>query len=240
MCKSYPAIPAYLLKTVGVSIYDQLRFEECFFRTTADCLIWINQGSPDAVVLGVSSCKEQLIHLHLVDALNIPLIRRYSGGGTVVVDSDTIFVTFIFNAKALNIEPFPSQIMEWSALIYRALLEKTGFKLRENDYVIDNKKFGGNAQYLSKDRFVHHSSLLFDYAIEKMNVLKLPQKIPNYRQNRPHEAFLTKLANYFDSKQQFVSDLEDQLKKIFDLKEVSLEEFEKTLNPVFRQSTQLI
>ena len=43
------------------------------------------------------------------------------------------------------------------------------FNLRENDYIYDDRKFGGNAQSISKNRFVHHTSFLYDYNAELMS-----------------------------------------------------------------------
>jgi lipoate-protein ligase A len=50
------------------------------------------------------------------------------------------------------------------------------------DYVFNNHKFGGNAQSIIKDRFLHHTSFLWDYQDPRMALLKLPRKAPTYRQ----------------------------------------------------------
>lgn len=42
------------------------------------------------------------------------LIRRYTGGGTVVVDENTIFTSFIMNESDVPSKPFPRDIMNWS------------------------------------------------------------------------------------------------------------------------------
>lgn len=49
------------------------------------------------------------------------------------------------------------------------------------DYVFGDRKFGGNAQSITKNRWVHHTSFLWDYEAKNMSYLKLPAKAPQYR-----------------------------------------------------------
>ena len=49
------------------------------------------------------------------------------------------------------------------------------------DYCFGDVKFGGNAQAITKQRFLHHTSLLWDYQSKRMRLLKHPAKIPDYR-----------------------------------------------------------
>lgn len=52
------------------------------------------------------------------------------------------------------------------------------------------EKIGGNAQYIKKDRWLHHTSFLYDYKPHLMQLLKHPKKTPAYREGRGHEAFV--------------------------------------------------
>jgi len=45
--------------------------------------------------------------------------------------------------------------------------------LRENDYVLGPRKMGGNAQSIIKNRWVHHTSFLWDFDVLKMRYLKV-------------------------------------------------------------------
>lgn len=56
--------------------------------------------------MGISS-NDELVHTEEAYKLNIPIIKRFSGGGTVVVDEDTLFVTFIFNTQDVKVPLFP-------------------------------------------------------------------------------------------------------------------------------------
>lgn len=65
------------------------------------------------------------------------------------------------------------------------------FHLSEHDYCFGPLKVGGNAQTITRGRFVHHTSFLTDMDPALMRVLKLPPKRPAYRGDRSHEDFLT-------------------------------------------------
>lgn len=76
----------------------------------------------------------ELLDVRSVLQQKIPVIKRFTGGGTVIVDDGTIFVSFICNKDAVpNLQPYPHPIMAWSSLLYNKVFCEAGdFKLREN------------------------------------------------------------------------------------------------------------
>jgi hypothetical protein len=126
---------------------------------------------------------EKLLDVKAVLQDNIPVIRRFSGGGTVIVDTDTVFVTLICRRDAVTLpDLYPRPIMEWTEHLYLPAFQTVPkFHLLEHDYVLGDKKFGGNAQSIIKDRFLHHTSFLWDYQDFRMAYLKLPERAPTYR-----------------------------------------------------------
>lgn len=48
-------------------------------------------------MLGIGGKADKLVHLDRTASDGVPLLRRFSGGGTVIVDEDSLFVTFIMN-----------------------------------------------------------------------------------------------------------------------------------------------
>ena len=261
-----------------VHITEQLRLEEALFRADDRnwCIIntgmggrarrggsngvlasddYINLSSYDGqtptIVLGISGKPAKLTDLSRVRREKLPLFRRFTGGGTVVVDEGTTFISLVCN-KAAGPLPAratvgPRELMRWSAFLYARALAQCGlqvsenfdetvssdgsgfqgfreenqiitnccnensayrkekkyddkdgvplsFKLKENDYVLGDKKFAGNAQGLSRDRFVHHTSVLWDFDPDTMSVLSNPERQPDYRRHRSHDNFLCKLC----------------------------------------------
>jgi lipoate---protein ligase len=217
----------HILEFNNKKIYEQLLLEEALLRTDDRNWCLINIGSPDAVVMGISSAIDKFINQDIIPQ-NIPVIKRYSGGGTVYVDSNTIFVTFIINKKTISNHLFPEVIHKWAENIYKDVFTFEGFALKENDYVIFNNKFGGNAQYIRKDRCVHHTTFLWDYKKENMNCLLLPPKMPQYRKIRNHSEFLTKIKHHFSDKKSFIKSLIGRLEKSFSIKKMSIQDINIT------------
>jgi len=93
-----------------------------------------------------------------------------------------------------------------------------------SDYTFGERKFGGNAQYISKSRWLHHTSFLWDYDSEKMRCLKHPPKEPVYREKRSHEDFILRLSETMPSRGAFLDSVQDQLREYFDPHTVTLEQ----------------
>ena len=51
------------------------------------------------------------------------MIKRFTGGGTVIVDDSTIFTTFILNHSE-HVKPFPKEIMQWSGRFFKPLFDE--------------------------------------------------------------------------------------------------------------------
>lgn len=207
-----------LLHWIGLQntpIFEQLSLEEALLRSHEENFCLVNFGSPPAIVLGTSNSLEELVDLPLLAQNPIPLFRRFSGGGTVVVDENTLFVTFILQKEALPIDPFPESILRWSAALYAKAWEIPHFSLRENDYLLFDRKCGGNAQYIRKSRYLHHTSFLWNYEKEKMRYLRLPNKRPLYRQDRSHEDFLTTLSSLGGTIASRIEQLQQELSTLF-------------------------
>lgn len=207
-----------LIHLKNYKILDQLKLEEFLLKNLNGNFCLINEGTNPAVVLGVSNKVDDLVNIDNAKKDNIPLIKRFTGGGTVFVDQKTVFVSFIFSNNLINIELFPENIIKWAESFYKNVFELKTFNANENDFAINDKKIAGNAKYIKKDRFLLHTSFLFDYDIEKINAyLHFPKKAPKYRDNRSHENFLTPLKNYI-SKEKFIKNIKDQANEKFGIK----------------------
>lgn len=224
----------HFIQLKNTPIFEQLQLEEALLRTDERNFCIVNQGSPRAIVMGISGQPEKLLNLDSVRQERIPVIKRFSGGGTVIVDEHTLFITFIFSKSSLPILPFPESILRWSAALYSRAWQIPEFHLRENDYCIGDKKCGGNAQYIQKGRWLHHTSFLWDYTEENMKHLLLPPKRPQYRQDRPHTDFLTRLRHYAQDQTLLVEKLKKSLGEMGDFPIASWEA------KLHRQATHLV
>ncbi|MFY7843166.1 MAG: lipoyl protein ligase domain-containing protein [Rhabdochlamydiaceae bacterium] len=229
----------YLLHLEEISIFERLQIEEALVRTSSDCYCVLGKGSSSAIVMGLSGKEDELVS-HLAFEHGIPVIKRFTGGGTVFVDKNTFFSTFIFSKEANKIQPFPDKIMSWSAHLYKKAFSHPDFSLLENDYVMGEHKCGGNAQYISKDRWLHHTSFLWDYKKENMDYLLFPSKTPKYRKGRAHHNFMCKLCDFFPSIEYISEKIENVLNDDYLVKKISLEEVKKNLDVPHRKSTVIL
>ncbi|XP_042498673.1 putative lipoate-protein ligase A isoform X2 [Macadamia integrifolia] len=231
-----------IVKFKGMSILQQLHLEERLFRTSSDNWCIINDGTnAPTIVMGVSGKPSELLDIKLVLQDKVPVVRRFTGGGTVVVDPGTIFVTFICNKDAVpSVELYPRPIMSWSGLIYEDVFRGIAdFHLRENDYVFGDRKFGGNAQSISRRRWIHHTSFLWDYEVRNMAYLKVPRRAPDYRSARSHVEFVCHMKDYMST-----SDFIDRTVKAvgtrFSLTPMQLEEGNIHGKTAFDHSSRLL
>lgn len=216
-------------------IFKQLQIEEALLRADNENWCILNIGSPKSIVMGLSSKMDELLEKSLIERDQIPIIQRFSGGGTVIVDENTLFGTFIFQAKEHFISPFPKPILDWTASFYKEALAIPSFALEENDYVVGSRKIGGNAQYIRQSRWLHHTTFLFDFEPTSMNYLKNPPRQPKYRQNRSHADFLTTLKPFMQ-KSAFPEKILSHLKTHFTVEE----KLPPSLFEDHRKSTQYI
>lgn len=229
----------HLLNISQLPIFEQLQLEEALLRTDDRNWCLINVGSPPSIVMGISGDPKFLINPESFQARPLPVIRRFSGGGTVVIDENTLFITFICNQPDIQIPSYPEPVLRWTESFYKPLFGKE-FRIQENDYVLGNKKIGGNAQYFKKDRWLHHSSLLWDYDKKRMEYLLLPRKMPKYREARSHEDFVCAFKEHFPDKKHFQERFINELSGAFTIQETKLEVAQKSLTCPHRKSTALV
>ncbi|KAM7263113.1 hypothetical protein ACFE04_000796 [Oxalis oulophora] len=231
-----------LVRLKGYPILHQLHLEEQLLRTSSENWCIINDGTKDpTIVMGVSGKPAELLEINSVVRDQVPVVRRFSGGGTVIVDDGTIFITFICSKDAVpGLQPFPQPIMSWSSTLYEKVFQGIGdYRLRENDYVFGERKFGGNAQSITKHRWVHHTSFLWDYNVENMGYLKHPKKAPKYRLSRSHLDFICSLKNYMP-RTIFIDRTTEATRTHFSVQPVQLEEIEQPSSLEFSPSSRLL
>jgi lipoate-protein ligase A len=145
---------------------------------TEDCfMLWRNGPS---IIVGKNQNTNSEINVDYVQENGIKVVRRLSGGGAVFHDLGNINFTFIqggTNGKELHFQKYTQPILE--------VLQKLGVNARfegRNDLTIDGKKFSGNAEFIRKDRILHHGTLLFSAEMTdltqalKVNPLKYKDK----------------------------------------------------------------
>jgi len=151
----------------------------------------------DAVVLGASRSIREDVLVEACRADGVPILRRSSGGGTVVVGPGVLNVAIILpETRAPGL---------WAVdAAHRYVLERLAESIRRagqpvtieglGDLVIGGRKCGGSAQRRLKHWFMVHCSLLYQMPVERIaRYLALPDRQPAYRRRRSHQDFLSNL-----------------------------------------------
>lgn len=232
------------MRLAGAPILQQLHIEQALLRADSQNWLVVNDGSSvPAIVMGISGKAEELVHIDKVKEAKVDVIKRFSGGGTVIVDEDTVFSTLIMNAASLpHVECYPRPVMRWTEGLLQPIFCPYGnFRLACHDYVFDENKFGGNAQAITKQRWLHHTSFLWNFKDERMALLKHPARVPPYRKGREHLKFLLRLEDVMPLRSAFLRQLEAAVaKQGFELQEASMEEVASILEREHLQTTRVL
>ncbi len=150
------------------------------------------------VVLGLASRRAIEVDATACAARGIPVLRRCSGGGTVVQGPGCLSYSLVLRIDG---NPLLERIDSTNAFIMerhrRVLAETTGLPIRREgvtDLAVDRRKFSGNAQRRRRRFLLFHGTFLLDFPIPLVEeILPYPPKAPQYRRRRGHGAFLTNL-----------------------------------------------
>jgi len=127
----------------------------------------------------------------------IPVLWRSSGGGTVVQGPGCLNYTLILSKQKYPQLHDLRKSYEWISTRVIEALRQAGVEAYfrpTSDLATGQgeKKFSGNAQRRGKNYILHHGTILYNFDISLISrYLKMPQDIPEYRQNRPHTDFVT-------------------------------------------------
>lgn len=156
-------------------------------------MIWIPDES--YIVLGASNKAEDALFLENVKRDNISVLKRPSGGQTVMLTPNNLIIAVAFSDPN-SVKP-KDVFNQMNMLIIGALEESGITNLRLSgisDIAILEKKILGSAIYRSKDKLLYHAVLnLGEPASTFEKYLKHPSKEPDYRKGRKHTDFVTSL-----------------------------------------------
>ena len=156
--------------------------------------IWIPLDS--YIVLGRSKQETEDINLEYAKMDKIPIIRRITGGGTVLIDEGCIIIDIGFRAKNRN-KTIDLLLQANTFLVekFQSIGIPAEIDPKWPDIKVGNYKICGSCLGIRNTLFIYSASILYrSSTIEKIEYyLKLPQRSPDYRQLRGHKDFLTSI-----------------------------------------------
>ncbi|WP_040889652.1 lipoate--protein ligase family protein [Zavarzinella formosa] len=146
-----------------------------------------------AVVLGAGGSVAIDVKRETCERDGVPILRRSSGGGTVLLGRGCLLFSLIVNHRRA------AEIRDVNAS-YRWILGRVKAALSSfsnvdhsgiSDLAIDGVKFSGNAQQRKSRAILHHGTILYDFDLPSVpKYLNPPERMPEYRHGRSHEEFV--------------------------------------------------
>ena len=171
-------------------------------------LDWCEEGQCDGVlrfwesgeyfaVLGYANKAASELNLEGCRRHGIPILRRCSGGGTVLQGPGCLNYSLV-----LRIEGELQSVTETNCFVMQRNRDALQTLVKEKveiggftDLTRGDRKFSGNAQRRRRHFLLFHGSILLQCDFKLMaQVLNAPSKQPEYRANRTHAEFLAQLA----------------------------------------------
>ncbi len=149
------------------------------------------------VVLGLSCREEADVNLAACREDGVPVLRRKSGGGTVLQGPGSFSYALILHQDTDPALRSIGGANEWvlSRIADQLRLHDVPAEIRGiSDLAVGGRKISGNAQRRKKDWILFHGTLLHGMPAEQIaRYLRMPPRQPDYRADRAHQDFLTTL-----------------------------------------------
>jgi lipoate---protein ligase len=150
------------------------------------------------VVLGFSNPLRTETFPDACTAAGVPILRRCSGGGTVLQGPGCLNYALILSMEARpelqSVTGTNRFVMTRNAAILQPLLEGQVTVNGFTDLALEGRKFSGNAQRRRRRFVLFHGTFLLEMNPNLMDrLLPIPSRQPAYRQQRSHGEFLSSL-----------------------------------------------
>ena len=152
-----------------------------------------------SVVVGYANRVAAEVNVDACARRAVPILRRVSGGGTVVQGPGCLNYALVLNLgrdPALgSISGANRYILQRHADCLGSLLGRQVSLEGQTDLALDGRKFSGNAQRRKRHCLLFHGSFLLDLDLSLVAaLLPMPSRQPGYRGNRSHPEFLMNLG----------------------------------------------
>jgi lipoate---protein ligase len=162
------------------------------------------ESSDPFVVVGYANKIATEVNVATCEARKIPILRRCSGGGTVVQGlgclNYSLVLPIIKNGPLHGIAVANQFIMRRNRAAIDTLFPRTETRSPRpeiairghTDLAIGGRKFSGNSQRRRKHFLLFHGTFLLKFDLALIgDLLRMPTKQPDYRESRKHADFLT-------------------------------------------------
>jgi lipoate---protein ligase len=159
---------------------------------------WLHfwEASKPFVVVGYSNRLETEVNGDACLQDGIPVLRRCSGGGTVLQGPGCLNYSLVLSAEAVpeiaNLSTTNRFVMERHRTAMEKVLDGKVEVMGHTDLTLEGFKFSGNAQKRARKTVLFHGTfLLEEFPVGLMErYLRMPSVRPDYRRERTHRDFV--------------------------------------------------
>lgn len=155
------------------------------------------EWSSPLVVLGAAGRMAHDVDEKACARDGVPMCRRASGGGTVLLGRGCLCFSLVLTYdRAPALREVRSSYLFILGRVRDALASLVpGVTLAgTSDLAWRDRKFSGNSQQRKRRHLLHHGTILYDFDLTRpAKYLRMPDRQPDYRHGRSHDAFLTNL-----------------------------------------------
>jgi lipoate-protein ligase A len=148
-------------------------------------------------VIGRSSRAAEEVDLEACASLDIPVLRRSSGGAAVVAGPGCLMY-----AVVLSYARRPA--LKFIDYTHRFVLEQIASAVRQqipevrlagiSDLAWRDRKISGNSVRCKRSHLLYHGTLLYNFPLDLLETcLRTPPRQPDYRRQREHIDFVTNI-----------------------------------------------
>ncbi|MBK9140693.1 MAG: lipoate--protein ligase family protein [Verrucomicrobia bacterium] len=176
---------------------EEVLLDDC--EAGGDEVLRVWEPAEPFVVVGYGNAVAAEVNLAACAREGVPVLRRSSGGGTVVQMPGCLCYALILRveraAALAGIRETNRYILGRVAGALRSLVPWPIEWAGDTDLAIGNRKFAGNSQRRKRHAVLFHGSLLLRADLSQISrLLPQPSREPAYRAGRSHEEFLLNLG----------------------------------------------
>jgi lipoate-protein ligase A len=177
---------------------DHALLEMCERERSGRALLRLWETPAHFVVLGYSNRVRSEVNLKACRSRGIPVLRRYSGGGTVLQGPGCLNYSLVLpipsDGPLSSITGTSSVVLRRQSLALQGLIREPVEPRGQSDLVVGDRKCSGNAQRRLQRYLLFHGTILLDLDLSMVEeCLPMPSSQPGYRGGRSHAAFMRNL-----------------------------------------------
>lgn len=205
-------VAPYLKATTSVALFHALA------KKQIECIV-ITEPSDVCVSLGYFDNANRFLDFNYCKTHNIPIIRRYTGGGTVLLHPGQIFYQFIFSKSNKTIPFKMENVYKYFSNIVIEVYKSLGinaFYKPIADIVVNDKKISGQGAGDIENMLVFVGNLLMDFDFDMMaNIVSYVKNKDMFKKILKEHITTIKLENINVAKEDIVNAFIDVLRTKF-------------------------